>query len=68
MKLKNDQWAQDVADGKQDPKQWASWKGSKKDRVECKNGLAIAEPGNANQTFRCKNVRLQQYSIASIWS
>jgi hypothetical protein len=60
MKLKNDQWAHDVAEGKQDPKQWSSWKhqkpGSKKDRVECKNGLAIVEAGNANQTFRCNNV------------
>jgi hypothetical protein len=60
MKLKNDQWAHDVAEGKQDPKQWSSWKhqkpGSKKDRVECKDGLAIVEAGNANQTFRCNNV------------
>jgi hypothetical protein len=60
MKLKTDQWAHDAAEGKQDSKQWTSWMyakpGSKKDRVECKNGLAIAEAGNANQTFRCSNV------------
>tara|TARA_R110002003_G_scaffold126_38_gene11767 strand:+ start:2971 stop:3282 length:312 start_codon:yes stop_codon:yes gene_type:complete len=58
MKLKNDQWAHDAAEGKQDPKQWASWKdkGNKNDRVKCKDGLAIVEAGNANQTFRCNNV------------
>jgi hypothetical protein len=26
--------------------------------VECKDGLAVAIPGNANYTFRCDNVRL----------
>ena len=59
MKLKNDQWAHDAAEGKQDPRQWLSWKdnkGSKKDRVKCKDGLAVVEAGNANQTFRCNNV------------
>jgi hypothetical protein len=65
MKLKNDQWANDAAEGKQDPKQWTSWQhqkpGSKKDRVECKDGLAIVEPGNANQTFRCNNVSTSTY-------
>jgi hypothetical protein len=60
MKLKNDQWAHDVSEGRQDPKQWVSWQhqkpGPKKDRVPCKDGLAIVEAGNANQTFRCNNV------------
>jgi hypothetical protein len=60
MKLKSDQWAHDVSEGKQDPKQWQSWQhqkpGSNKDRVQCKDGLAIVEAGNANQTFRCNNV------------
>jgi hypothetical protein len=60
MKLKTDQWSHDAAEGKQNPQQWASWKhqkpGSKKDRVQCKDGLAIAEAGNVNQTFRCNNV------------
>jgi hypothetical protein len=65
MKLKNDQWAHDVAEGKQDPKQWSSWSnekaGPKKDRVQCKDGLAIVEAGNANQTFRCNNVSILFY-------
>lgn len=59
MKMKTDQWAHDAEEGRQNPKQWSSWKdnkGSKKDRVQCKNGLAIVEAGNANQTFRCDNV------------
>jgi hypothetical protein len=67
MKLKNDQWAHDVAEGKQDPKQWSSWSnekaGPKKDRVQCKDGLAIVEAGNANQTFRCNNVSISLYQI-----
>lgn len=52
--------------GDYDPRKWKSWfkgKGSRRgkwgdrsDKVECENGLAIVEPGNANQTFRCKNV------------
>jgi hypothetical protein len=60
MKLKNDQWESDVAAGKQDPKQWTSWmhgKPGKKDRVECKDGLAKVESANGTvENFRCKNV------------
>jgi hypothetical protein len=69
MNLKADQWAQDAADGKQDPKQWLSWKGpkgSKKDYVKCKDGLAIVEAGNANQTFRCNNVSNRPFVMGSI--
>ena len=43
--------------------QWPSWKdwdqlpkSVKKDRLKCKRGVAVAEKGNPNQTFRCKNV------------
>ncbi|KAL6168444.1 hypothetical protein ACJQWK_06088 [Exserohilum turcicum] len=59
MKLKADQWENDAAQGKQDPLQWKSWKamkGANATSVPCKDGLAVVEAGNANQTFRCKNM------------
>lgn len=64
MSLKNTQWDREVTEGKHDSRKWQSWKkypgrgpkGRDGDVVRCKNGLAIAEPGNANQTFRCNNV------------
>jgi choice-of-anchor B domain-containing protein len=69
MKLKADQWDHDVAEGKQDSRQWKSWKswkkgswGSGKDkRIKCKDGLAVVEQGNANQTFRCNNMDLYDF-------
>ncbi|KAI4611112.1 hypothetical protein J4E83_008055 [Alternaria metachromatica] len=69
MKLKSDQWEVDAAQGKQDSQQWKSFKSLKKGphgpdkakRVQCKDGLAIVEQGNANQTFRCNNMDLYDF-------
>lgn len=60
-----DQWTLDEASraASNDTKLWPSWKNyeavkfGKKEKVACKNGLAIVEPGNVNQTYRCNNVR-----------
>ncbi|KAF2754917.1 hypothetical protein EJ05DRAFT_138046 [Pseudovirgaria hyperparasitica] len=63
MTMKNEQWDHDESVGLHDLDQWPSWDrwsslkpDFKNDRVKCKDGLAIVEPGNANQTFRCKNM------------
>lgn len=59
MKLKTEQWDVDAAEGRQDSRQWASWHakpGPKKDRVECKDGVAVVQAGNSSETFRCNNV------------
>lgn len=57
-------WAREKAYGMFDQRRYPSraWRGrgskSKDAKVECKDGLAVVEPGNANQTFRCNNVSL----------
>jgi hypothetical protein len=64
MSRKHSQWSRDASQGKHDPKKYRSWKkypgrgpkGHDDDVIRCKNGLAVAEAGNANQTFRCNNV------------
>jgi hypothetical protein len=68
-----DQWALDEASraASNDTKLWPSWskyeavKFGKKDKVKCKDGLAIVEPGNVNQTFRCNNVSSTMHEYAS---
>lgn len=57
MNTKRNQWFEDAAAGRKEPTQWQSWKSSK-GHVECKEGFAIVEPGNVNQTFRCNNASL----------
>jgi hypothetical protein len=58
-------WAKEKSAGMFDQRHYPSWKfwrgrgsTSRKDNVKCKDGLAVVEPGNANQTFRCNNVCL----------
>ena len=75
LTVSKEQWERDSAEGKQDPLQWASFKDLKKGvwapgrpsdkRVRCKDGLAVVEEGNANQTFRCKNVSICKSCLAS---
>ncbi|KZM18566.1 uncharacterized protein EKO05_0002333 [Ascochyta rabiei] len=70
MKLKTDQWAHDeeLRVGANNTELWPSWKNyeavkfGKKEKVECKKGLAIVEKGNANQTFRCDNIDLYDFA------
>lgn len=57
------QWDALEAAGALNSSQWPSWKdwdklpnSVKKDRLKCRRGLAVAEKGNPEQTFRCQNV------------
>ncbi|KAG8623638.1 hypothetical protein KVT40_008614 [Elsinoe batatas] len=63
LNMKNEQWnAMEVA-GLLNSSQYPSWKTwdqldkkVKNDCLRCRDGLAIAEQGNANYTFRCNNM------------
>ncbi|PSK42943.1 hypothetical protein B9Z65_6897 [Elsinoe australis] len=68
LNMKNEQWDAMEAAGLLDSSQYPSWKTweqldrkVKQDRLRCDNGLAIAEPGNVNQTFRCNNMDLYDF-------
>ncbi|PNS14772.1 hypothetical protein CAC42_2001 [Sphaceloma murrayae] len=63
LDMKNSQWDAMEAAGQLNSSQYPSWSTwdkldpkVKRDRLRCENGLAIAEVGNANQTFRCNNM------------
>jgi hypothetical protein len=65
LTLRQAQWNALEAAGALNSSQWPSWKdwdqlprSVKKDRLKCRRGVAVAEQGNANQTFRCNNVCL----------
>lgn len=64
LTLRQAQWDALEAAGALNSSQWPSWKdwdklpkSVKKDRLQCRRGVAVAEKGNPNQTFRCNNVR-----------
>jgi hypothetical protein len=66
MQKKESEWARHRALGDFDSWKWPSLDRSlskngpkyKRDFVKCKNGQAIVEQGNPNQTFACNNVSL----------
>lgn len=63
LMLHQAQWDALEAAGALNSSQWPSWKdwdqlskSVKKDRLKCRRGVAVAEKGNPDQTFRCNNV------------
>ncbi|KAK2814042.1 hypothetical protein FQN50_000446 [Emmonsiellopsis sp. PD_5] len=58
MAAKHSTWDRNRAAGKFKSEQYPSLK---KNRVKCKDGLAIVEKGNANQTFKCDNIDLLDF-------
>ncbi|CAK1356717.1 unnamed protein product [Cercospora beticola] len=64
METKHAQWDADQAAGRHDPGAFTSWKNwpgqlgliLRRDPVRCENGLAVVEPLNPLQTFRCQNM------------
>lgn len=61
MEIKNAHWDQEEAEGLLDPTQYRSLRTNplfRNDPVRCRDGLAVVEEGNANQTFRCNNMDL----------
>jgi len=72
--MKERAFAKYGAMGAYDSRKWKSWKGWRKgnwrqrdDRVKCRDGYAVVEPGNANQTFRCKNVSFGRLKPSLAW-
>ncbi|KAK3708293.1 hypothetical protein LTR37_011558 [Vermiconidia calcicola] len=67
MGMKHDIWARDRAAGLHAPDRYPSLHNQRdgarqrSDSVKCRNGQAVVEPGNANQTFRCKNMDLYDF-------
>ncbi|PPJ54788.1 hypothetical protein CBER1_04020 [Cercospora berteroae] len=68
LDMKNAQWDALEAAGALNSSQWPSWKNwdqldrrVKRDRLRCRDGQAIAEPGNPMQTFRCDNMDLYDF-------
>lgn len=52
-------WKEHRSSGEYDSKKWTSFVKIHKDNdvIRCNNeGLAVVEPGNPDQTFKCKNV------------
>ncbi|KIX09555.1 uncharacterized protein Z518_00635 [Rhinocladiella mackenziei CBS 650.93] len=57
MSAKHASWDRQRAQGQMDSTQYPSLTAP----VKCLDGLAIVEPGNANQTFKCKNMDLLDF-------
>ncbi|SMQ51851.1 unnamed protein product [Zymoseptoria tritici ST99CH_3D7] len=68
LSMKNAQWDALEAAGALNSTQWPSWKNwdqlpkdVQRDRLRCRDGLAVAEKGNPMQTFRCNNMDLYDF-------
>ncbi|KAK5715149.1 hypothetical protein LTR15_010566 [Elasticomyces elasticus] len=68
-KESQESFARHKANGDHDSRKWPSWsrwgqRGNwrqRNDHIKCRDGLAVAEAGNANQTFRCNNVDMYDF-------
>jgi hypothetical protein len=51
-------WAKNKAAGKFDSKRWNGFgkKRTDKDRIRCKDGVAVAVKGDPSQTYKCKDI------------
>lgn len=51
-------WAQERAAGNYESKKWNGFakKRSNKNKIECKDGRVEAVVGDADQTYKCKNI------------
>ena len=58
MEGKEAAWAKHRAAGDYDSKKWNGfhWRRSNKNKIECKNGRVEAVKGDADQTYKCKNI------------
>ncbi|KAF1850853.1 uncharacterized protein K460DRAFT_328149 [Cucurbitaria berberidis CBS 394.84] len=63
MSGKEATWAEREAAGDYDNKQWNDFqkKRSSKNKIECKHGRVEAVKGDANQTYKCKNIDLYDF-------
>jgi hypothetical protein len=58
MSSKEAAWAKRRAAGEYDSKKWNGFHKNRvnKDKIECKNGRVEAVTGDADQTYKCKNI------------
>ena len=58
MSSKEAAWAKARAAGKYDQERWKGFeeKRPNKGKIPCKDGVAVAVPGDADQTYKCKNI------------
>jgi hypothetical protein len=58
MSSKEAAWAKHREAGDYDSKKWADFskKRTNKDKIECKHGRVEAVKGDADQTYKCKNI------------
>ncbi|KAF2703631.1 hypothetical protein K504DRAFT_463356 [Pleomassaria siparia CBS 279.74] len=63
MEAKESAWAAKKSAGAYDSKTWNGWRKHKgsKDFIPCNNGTAVAVPGDADQTYKCKNIDLYDF-------
>ncbi|CZT22905.1 uncharacterized protein RCC_08612 [Ramularia collo-cygni] len=68
LDIKTAKWDALAAAGALNSSQWPSWKNwdqldrkIKRDRLQCRDGVAVAEKGNPMQTFRCNNMDLYDF-------
>jgi uncharacterized protein involved in copper resistance len=58
MSSKEAAWAKQRAAGNYDSKKWAGFDKNRanKDKIECKHGRVEAVKGDADQTYKCRNI------------
>jgi len=63
MHAKEAAWAKQRAAGHYDSKKWNgfSWRRANKNKIECKHGRVEAVRGDADQTYKCKNVDMYDF-------
>ncbi|PVI00700.1 hypothetical protein DM02DRAFT_614155 [Periconia macrospinosa] len=62
MAAKEAAWARNKAAGHYDNKKWAGFKkASNQTAVKCENGFAAAVPGDADQTYKCKDIDMYDF-------
>ncbi|KAF2024903.1 hypothetical protein EK21DRAFT_77652 [Setomelanomma holmii] len=63
MSSKEAAWAKHRAAGEYDSKKWNGFheKRANKNKIECKNGRVEAVVGDADQTYKCKNIDLYDF-------
>ncbi|KAL7771767.1 hypothetical protein CFE70_001717 [Pyrenophora teres f. teres 0-1] len=63
MKGKEAAWAKERAAGTYDNKKWNGFakKRVNKNKIECKNGRVEAVKGDADQTYKCKNIDMYDF-------